>query len=341
MKCDFLCNCNGKCFKNMSIFSLTLNKTRDLNENLLLNELDGDYFNAPKWVEKKYSTENEDYEYCVVREKIKLISDCINHNIPLYIDLSKQALINTKTKPFNICLQKQAEVKYTDFLWVSLFESDLNRNIKVVSQSEAINAMIERKKIFMKSGKKSFSRVFSLEEDFNNIDEQLLEVMESSYGKHWYAFEDYNFIPTVKGIKILKEKVGLEKYLQMAIKSICIATLGHFDQGNVIISDVRPFKTKNEFRCIFVGNKIHSISERIDYQIYSKQDEEAYKIVENYCIYLAEKYYKKVPYKIWNVDICLVDNKPEIVEAHLSTEMLGHFLYNQDYYKLFKMANNY
>lgn len=316
-----------------------LHNSRCLDENLLLSELDGNYFNAPKWVENKYFTENEDYKYCVVREKIKLISDCINHNIPLYIDLSKKALINTNNQVNNICLEKQAEVKYTDFLWVSLFESDLNRNIKVVSQIEAINELIARTKIFMKSGKKGFSRVFSLKKDFNNIDTQLLEVMESSYGKHWYAFEDYNFTPTVKGIKILKEKVGLEKYLQMAINSICIARLGHFDSENVIISDVRPFKTENEFRCIFVENKIHSISERIDYPIYSKH-KEAYKIVENYCIYLAEKYYKKVPYKIWNVDICLVDNKPEIVEAHLSTEMLGHFLHNQDYYKLFKIAND-
>ena len=52
--------------------------------------------------------------YCVVREKIKLISDCINHNIPLYIDLSKKSLINTNNQVSNIHLQKQAEILETE-----------------------------------------------------------------------------------------------------------------------------------------------------------------------------------------------------------------------------------
>lgn len=316
-----------------------LHNARDIDENLLLNELGGDYLNAPKWIEEKYNIENENYKYCVVREKIKLIADCVTHNIPLYIDLSKKALINTNNEVNNVCLQKQADIEYTDTLWVSLFQEDLQRNVKVTTQKDAVIELIARKEIFMKSAVKGFSRVFSLKKDFNNIDTQLLECLEASYGKHWYNFEDYNFTATIQGISTLKEKVGLHKYLQMAIHSVCIATLGHFDSENVIISDVRPFETKNEFRCIFVKNKIHSISERIDYLSYSKHNQEAYKIIEKYCVYLAEKYHNKVPYKIWNVDICLIENKPEIVEAHLLTEMLGCFLHNQNYHKLFIMAN--
>jgi len=320
---------------------LELLKSQDLKEDLLQTELENNYENAIDWVNRKYSIEDpyDRYDFCVVREKIKLISDCLKFDIPLRIDLNKKQDFNINKKFKSIFDIKQDHVDFNHKLWISIFSDDLNRDIRIVSRTQAIKDLMNKKELFIKSLVKGFSRVFSLKNDFNNIDKKLIKTLNASYGKHWFEFEDLQLgSPTQDNINLLKQRIGEENYLESAIRAILIS---FYDRENeVIISEVRPFKSENEFRCIFVGNKIHSISERIDYLSFSKRTQNDYAIVYDYCIYLAEKYYTKVPYKIWNADVCLVNGKLEIVEAHLYCNMLGHFLHNQNYTKYMALLSD-
>lgn len=192
--------------------------------------------------------------------------------------------------------------------------------------------------MFVKSDVKGFSQVI-LSKDFNKIENYVLQLMRAGhYGYYFYPFEDcgveFSSKLTDANLQIFKNGVGEEQYKILFIRSYltlrCSASVG---LQNILASEVLPFQTKNEFRCIFVGNKIHSIAERVDYPSKKIHTEEIYKIVENYCQELADRYYNQVPYKVWNVDVCLVNNKPYIVEAHLHCKKLGHFLNNQDYVK--------
>jgi hypothetical protein len=301
---------------------------RDLNEDLLLKELNNDSFNAIKWCKENYDKTDsaDDFEKCIVKEKIKLINDCIVNNIPLHIKLKKEFKINCNDNIESIFNIKNKE---TNKNWIEIFKKDINRYIKVIETKDLYKYLLKHKKLFIKSIDKGFSIKFSLDE----VDYYLLKSFKS-YSLHSYILEDLNLLN--KPIEIIKKKLGKD-YYKIALQTI-IKYFKH-DAYKIIISEIKNFNYKNEFRCIFVGNKIHSISERIDYTEFSIHNKQSYKIIENYCNYLKDKYYKKVPNKIWNVDICLVKNKPHIIEAHLDCNRLGHFLYNQDYLKYFQLLN--
>ena len=83
------------------------------------------------------------------------------------------------------------------------------------------------------------------------------------------------------------------------------------------------------------GNKIISYSpQSLDYENLRKPiDESILNSMVDFVESLAEKYWDKVPYKIWNIDVALFDGAIDIVECHFHCENLGFYLDNVKKFK--------
>ena len=100
----------------MQNIGFKIRPTRDLKQEVLLTELSGDYQNTVQWVKDKYHIENENYAYCVARETIKLIADCLENNIALNIDLTPKFTFLWNENTQNIFDVQNNDVEYTDTL---------------------------------------------------------------------------------------------------------------------------------------------------------------------------------------------------------------------------------
>lgn len=236
-----------------------------------------------------YDFINEDYNYCVARQFVKMIKDCKQYNIPYYVDLEKKLGDASVESVFDINKKENVE-------WWNIFE--IKRNIKCVSKSELIKNYL-KSDYFIKSLRKGFST--------KNIIKSLNQIIYNSYGQ-------------------------CETY-EEALNSLCYGfgngssnTLLH---DKFLVSDLVDFNPANELRVVFVGNRIHSIASKTDYEnsavITKELLKKLKKIVNKY------EYFST----IWNVDI---DSKSlEIVEVHSYCEKLGFFYGNQNYNKLFNL----
>jgi hypothetical protein len=275
-----------------------IKKCQDLDEKLFWQFYDQGVIS---WIENNYHIENEDYKYCVARENIKLVCDCLKYQIPFFIDLNRKEGDPEIENIFEI-KTGQPEID-----WHILLKNDLKRNV-IECNREELPKFIARN-YFFKTKLKHYA--FKGANDF--VKRQLKNGKE--YGKWCYALEDRN--------------IKIENFLANPINypEAIIDMLPPCDK--FLVSPLVDFNLENEIRVIFCGSKVASIASKHDYKNIAMRAKFFY--------YFAKKYGSKVPYKIWSVDFHKCKDGYDIVEAHFDCALLGKFFGNQNYKSLFEI----
>jgi len=94
-------------------------------------------------------------------------------------------------------------------------------------------------------------------------------------------------------------------------------------------------KVEHEHRFVLSGNKIISYSpQSLDFEEKRKPiDENLVNSMVEFVEMLVNKYWDKVPYKIWNIDVAFFDGQLDIVECHFHCDTLGFYLDNMKKFK--------
>jgi len=280
----------------MSNLGFIIKKSKDLDEQLFWQIYDAGVIS---WIENNYSVENEDYKYCVVRENIKLVYDCLKNNIPFFIDLNRKEGNPDVVNIFDV-KTGQPEID-----WHILFKYELKREI-IECDREELSKFIARN-YFFKTKHKHYA--------FKGVDDFLKRQLGNGveYGKWCFPLEN-------KNIEI-KDFLANPKNYPEAI----VDMLPPCDK--FLVSPLVDFNIEDEIRVIFCGSKVVSIASKHDYWNTAKRDKFFY--------YFAKKYGSKVPYKIWSVDFHEAEDGYDIVEAHFHCALLGKFFGNQNHNLLF------
>lgn len=312
---------------------IVIKKSSDFNQELFWKLLNDDLLNAPEWIANNYHVVNEDYAYCVARERIKAMADCLSNDLPFRLDAFPEICIDFFEEGeecediFEI--ENCPENKGKD--WFEIFgQEDIGREILKVGENGSKLIDFLNKDFFLKTVEKHFSI-----KNFNTVN--VVAFLKAHhdydmYGKHLYPFEDAD----VHSGDFFRNPEKYDELLCDLMERTEIEKIGSRGRNSgFLASKIRPFEYENELRCILVGDKIHSISKRDDYK--NDIPNRELLTVTRFLKVLTKKYSSKVPFLIWNVDICVVDGRCEIVEGHLNCSLLGHFFGNQDYLKYFKL----
>jgi hypothetical protein len=282
------------------MFGFVIKKSRDLDEKLFWNFYDQGVIS---WIENNYRVKNEDYKYCVAREYIKLVFDCITKNIPFFIDLNRKEGNPNVENIFNV-KTGQPEID-----WHILFKDNLEREIIECNRAELPKFIA--KNYFFKTKNKSYA--FKGVEDFVKS-----HIKDNCYGKWCYPLEDRN----IEIDDFLKSPINYPEAIVDMLPPC----------NEFLVSPLVDFVWKNEIRVIFCGSKVVSVASKHDYENKARNN--------RFFEVFALKYGAKVSYKIWSVDFHKTkDGYFDIVEAHLNCELLGKFFGNQDYKNLFDKFN--
>jgi len=279
-----------------NMIGFVIKKSKDLNEKLFWQIYDEGVIS---WIENNYLIENEDYEYCVVRENIKLVYDCLKNNILFFIDLSRKEGDPSIINIFDI---KTGE---SEIDWHILFKDDLKREV-IECNREELSKFIA-KNYFFKTKHKHYS--FKGVNDF--VKTQLKSGAE--YGRWCYPLEDRN----IETSDFLANPINYPEAI--------VDMLPPCDK--FLVSPIVDFEFENEVRVIFCGSEVVCVASKHDYKNIAKNN--------RFFEVFALKYGAKVPYKIWSVDFHEIENEYDIVEAHFHCDLLGKFYGNQNYKNLF------
>jgi hypothetical protein len=277
-----------------------IKKSKDLKEDLFWSFYDQ---GVVEWIDKNYTTENEDYSYCVARENMKLIYDAVKYKIPFFVDLKR------KEGDANISCIFDIKNNVPDIEWFDLFREDLKREVVQCSRKEL--AQYIAKNYFFKSKEKGFS--------CKGVNDFVSKLPTGTYGQWCYPLEDRG----ISSEDFLSNPIA---YPEAVVDMIRI-------HQEFLVSPLQDFSLDKEIRVIFCGSEVASVASKHDYK------NELPAGIENYAEYFAKKYGEKVPYLIWSVDFHPVKDGFDIVEAHFHCDLLGKFYGNQDFKKLFETTN--
>lgn len=281
---------------------VVIKKSRDLNENLFWSLYDQ---GVVEWIDKNYTTENEDYSYCVARENMKLIYDAVKYGIPFFIDLKRK----TGDANINCIFDIKNDVPDPDIGWFDLFREYLKREVIQCSRKELPQYIA--KNYFFKSKEKGFS--------CKGVRDFVSKLPTSNYGQWCYPLEDRG----ISNEDFLSNPIAHPEAVVDMIKIY----------QDFLVSPLRDFDFNKEIRVIFCGSEVASIASKHDYK------NELPKGIEEYAEIFARKYGEKVPYLIWSVDFHPIKDGFDIIEGHLHCDLLGKFYGNQDFRKLFEITN--
>ena len=279
------------------MLGFVIKKTKDLDEKLFWQFYDQGVIS---WIENNYDIENEDYKYCVARENIKLVYDCLKNQIPFFIDLNR--------KEGDPEVQNIFEIKtgQPDVDWHILFKDNLEREVIECNRKELPKFIA--KNYFFKTKHKHYA--------FKGVDDFLKTNLKNGveYGKWCYPLEDRN----IETSDFLANPINYPEAI--------VDMLPPCDK--FLVSPLVDFVLENEIRVVFCGSKVASVSSKHDYKNEAKNN--------IFFEVFASKYGSKVPYKIWSVDFHKTkDGYFDIVEAHFDCALLGKFYGNQNYKNLF------
>ena len=157
------------------MLGFVIKKTKDLDEKLFWQFYDQ---GAISWIENNYHVENEDYKYCVARENIKLVYDCLKNQIPFFIDLNR--------KEGDPEVQNIFEIKtgQPEIDWHILLKNDLKRDVIKCNREELPKFIA--KNYFFKTKHKHYA--------FKGVNDFVRRNLKNGaeYGKWCYPLEDRN-----------------------------------------------------------------------------------------------------------------------------------------------------
>lgn len=287
--------------KQDAVFGIVVKKSKDLNEDLFWQIYDQ---GAISWIENNYDVENEDYKYCVARENIKLVYDCLKNQIPFFIDLNR--------KEGDPEVQNIFEIKtgQPEIDWHILLKNDLKRDVIECNREELPKFIA--KNYFFKTKHKHYA--FKGVNDF--VKTNLKNGVE--YGRWCYPLEDRN--------------IGIKDFLANPVNypEAIVNMLPPCDK--FLVSPLVDFNFENEIRVMFCGTEVVSLASKHDYKNEAKEN--------SYFTEFGKKYGNKSPYLIWSVDLHPIENGFDIVEAHFHCDLLGKFYGNQDFKKLFEITTD-
>lgn len=287
-----------RCHFNMLGF--VINKNKDLNQGLFWKLLESNF---------DYNFVNEDYQYCVAREYVKMILDCKQNNIPYFINLNRK---EGNPEVIDVFCVRQNDLNPK---WWEFFKEDIGREIIYITDKSKLINYID---YFIKSENKYFA-IKDLVDYAKNIYEE-----DPFNQRLMNSIEDNN----VDFDKFLLDPRSYPKVLIDLIPSRYKQGFSHVEKINYLASPKMDFDFDQEIRVVFNQNKIATISYKVDYE-----DKPIDQTTIEYCKKMANKYGFKVPFKIWNLDIVKLHDFYHIVEAHFCCNLLGKFKGNQSFNK--------
>ena len=253
-----------------------------------------------RWLEQNTQID-ESFSFCVLKEWVTKCYICEQKNIPIYFEKIPEDCITI----FDI-LQSGVDV-----MWHELMKDDIKRNIGYGSWNDVCEYIKKHKKAFVKvydknkhSGWKH--KVINL----SNAKRQIKKILnEQCYNIPLYEdFQEFEGNDIEKLLFVVGyTREYADKYLFTTVH-----------------------KVEHEHRFVLSGNKIISYSpQSLDFEEKRKPiDQKLVNSMVEFVGLLANKYWDKVPYKIWNIDIAFFDGMLDIVECHFNCQHLGHYLDN-------------
>jgi hypothetical protein len=259
------------------------------------------------WLEENTQID-ESFGFCVLKEYVLKCYICEQNNIPYYLDTIPENSISVFDVP-------QTSI---DIMWNELMKEDIQRKIEYGTWQEFCEYVKIYKKAFVKvydkCGRGKWTHKII---DITNTTKKLAKLIKE-------AGEDYNF-PLLEDFEEFNGN-DVEKLLFV---------LGYNREYSDKYLFTTVHKVQHEHRFVLSRNKIISYSpQSLDCEELRKPID---KIIVNSMVEfvekLAKKYWDKVPYKIWNIDIALFDGKIDIVEGHFNCNRLGFYFDNMKKFK--------
>ena len=249
---------------------------------------------------------DESFNFCVLKEEVTKCYICEQNNISYYFDEIPQDCISIFDIP-------QTGI---DIMWHELMKDDIKRNIGYGSWNDVCEYIKKHKKAFVKvydknkhSGWKH--KVISL----SNAKRQIKRILNE---RLWYIrlHEDFQEF----------EGNDIEKLLFV---------VGYTREYADKYLFTTVHKIEHEHRFVLSKNKIISYSpQSLDFEEKRKPIDESLVVsMVEFVEMLANKYWDKVPYKIWNIDVAFFDGQLDIVECHFHCDRLGFYLDNMKKFK--------
>jgi len=260
-----------------------------------------------KWLLKNTQID-ESFNFCVLKEYVTKCYICEQNNIPYYFDEIPQDCISIFDIP-------QTGI---DLMWNELMKGDIKRNIECGSWNDFCEYIKKHKKAFVKVYEKSGRGRWTHKIiDIVNAKKKLAKLIKE-------AGEDYNF-PLLEDFAEFQGN-DIEKLLFV---------LGYNREYSNTYLFTTVHKVEHEHRFVLSGNKIISYSpQSLGFEEKREPiDENLVNSMVEFVEMLANKYWDKVPYKIWNIDVALFDGQLDIVECHFHCDRLGLYLDNMKKFK--------
>lgn len=258
------------------------------------------------WLEQNTQID-ESFKFCVLKEQALKCYICEQNNIPYFIDKIPENFISIFDVP-------QTGI---DVMWNELMKDDIKRKIECGTWEDFRKYAKKHKKAFVKVYDKNGVGWTSKVIDLSNVLEQLSQIKEDA----WECGD-------VRLLEMLNEFIAgdIDKL---------ISAIGYNRQYSDKYLFTTAHNVEHEHRFVLSGNKIISYSpQSLDYEELRKPiDESLVNSMVAFVEGLAEKYWDKVPYKIWNIDVALFDGVIDIVECHFHCDNLGFYLDNVKKFK--------
>lgn len=251
---------------------------------------------------------DESYDFCVLKEWITKCYICEKNNIPIYFgEIPKQCI-----SVFDI---KQSGVEHK---WHELMAEDIKRTIHTGNKTECFDFIKKYKKVFVKSfNKPNWSFAPHCIIDATEPKDKLKNILSE-------AENDFD----IRLIEDIHEWKAQGKSNEDCVILSKLQKITCTPENPLLFCEI--YDVKKERRFILKENKIISYSQTgLGYEKYrdNATEREINTMIE-FVEYLANKYYQKVPYKIWNIDVAFFNGILDIVECHFNCQNLGHYLDN-------------
>jgi len=259
-----------------------------------------------RWLEQNTQI-HEGYDFCVLKEWITKCYICEQKNIPIYFSEMPQDCISIFDVP-------QTGINVA---WNELMKEDIKRNIQTGDKKDVFNFVKAHKKAFVKSlDKPSWNFIPHSIIDVTNPKDKLKNIIKMNE-------YDVRLMEDIQNWKA-EGKSNEDFVILSELKKI----IPYTPDNPLLFCEV--YDVKKERRFIMKENQIISFSQTgLDYDRYrDNATERDINTMIEFVKYLANKYHKAVPYKIWNIDIAFFDGIIDIVECHFHCQHLGHYLDN-------------
>ena len=261
-----------------------------------------------RWLEQNTQID-ESFSFCVLKEWVTKCYICEQKNIPIYFKEIPEDCITIFDIP-------QSGVKHK---WNILMKEDIKRNIQIGNKEECFNFIKAHKKAFVKSFNKLDPLHFTPHYifDITSPKDKLKNILSQ-------ANNDYD-VRLIEDIQNWKSEGKSNEDCVILSK---LQKIPYTPKNPLLFCKV--YDVKKERRFILKENEIISYSQTgLDYKRYrDNTTERDITAMIEFVQYLANKYYKQVPYKIWNIDIAFFNGMLDIVECHFHCQQLGHYLDN-------------